>query len=261
MRIAPAIVVLLAFALALAPASAHAVGYATSENFHVYAPTDELAQEVLATAERLREELAEKLLDGPLPPGVGRTTIHVSFGEESSGMFWAIDSPERTFHKLWITLARGESATPALAHELSHMCLASRYPQRVALWVEEGLASQADDEARKQIRARTIDWYRRTGNWPHLPSVLQLRSVATQDQASYAVAASVTEYLLTRNDLPVLLQFALDGKRQGWDRALRQHYGMSGVRELESKWQSWVIAGDGLSANRPSLQPPSRTAR
>ena len=106
---------LLGLLLALTPATAGATGYATSENFHVYAPTDELADEVLATSERLREELAEKWFDGPLPPGVGRTTIHVSVGEQSSGLFWAIDTPERTFHKLWVTLVEGEPATDALA--------------------------------------------------------------------------------------------------------------------------------------------------
>ncbi len=254
-------ILIMGLCVALLPSSARAAGLATNDNFHVIAPTDELAREVLATAERLRDELAQQWLGETLPPGIGRTILHVSVGDESSGLFWAIDHPDRTFHQLWITLRRGEPTENVLGHELTHMVLATRYPQRLALWVEEGIASQADDEERKQIRAQTISWYRRTGNWPHMGGVLRLPSIAAQDQANYAVAASLTEYLLSRDDKRTLLSFAVEGKRHGWDRALAKHYGLSGVGELQSKWQKWVSAGDDLSANRATIEERTRTTR
>jgi hypothetical protein len=59
----------------------------------------------------------------------------------------------------------------------------------------------------------------------------------------------VVEFLLTREDKATLLRFARSSKANGWDEALRMHYQIAGVGELESQWKTWAAQQAG-AANR-----------
>jgi len=73
-------------------------------------------------AERFRRDIAREWLERELPPSVGRTIIHVEFsGAEDSGLTWAIDSPGRQYHKLWLGISSPETLDPLLAHEIAHI--------------------------------------------------------------------------------------------------------------------------------------------
>jgi hypothetical protein len=120
------------------------------------------------------------------------------------------------------------------------MILHSRYPGQIAPWIDEGIACLYNDRDSKNIANDVIDWYRETGNWPSVISVMEDDRIARWDQASYAVSTSVVEFLLTRGDKAQLLAFAIDGQKQGWDAALRTHYKIAAVSELERSWRAWI---------------------
>ena len=68
MRIHHRSILVIGLGIALVQLSARAAGLATNDNFHVIAPTDDVAREVLETAESLRDELAQQWLGETLPP-------------------------------------------------------------------------------------------------------------------------------------------------------------------------------------------------
>lgn len=230
-----------AFAGALIASVAQGAGFAHNDNFIVLAPDQALAEEVLDRAEDFRALVAQEWLDEELPPSVGRAVIHVSLSDwEDSGLTWAIDCPERKYHKLWVKGTRDQVLGSTLRHEIVHMVLVTRFPDQLPVWAEEGAASSVDDPQRIGTRRRIIDWYARTGNWPGLAAILDARSIVGRDQANYSVAASLTEYLLSHGDRAKFLRFAIAGKKDGWDNALQKHYGIPSVRHLQTAWQAWA---------------------
>lgn len=215
--------------LALLATTARAAGFSRSDNFIVLAADATLADEALARAEQYRREIAQEWLGEELPPSVGQTVLHVAIDGDDSAHTWVIDDPRRKYHRVWVHGSREQVLGSTLQHEIAHVVLATQYPG-LARWVSEGIASTYDDPARVAIRERILEWYVETGNWPPLGRILSASAVRAGDQESYAVAASLVEYLLTRGDRAKLL--ACGG-------AVEKHYGLS-VRQLESGWREWV---------------------
>jgi hypothetical protein len=214
---------------------------AQNANFVVSAPTQDLADEMLARAEALRDEIAVTWLGAKLPPSVGPTVIRLTLSEsEDKGLTWVGDRPDRLSHLMWLTTSRERALGSTLAHEMTHAVLATRYPGQIPAWCNEGIASQCDDEARIDARRQIVAWYAQTGNWPSLLETLAAKKIAPTDQSQYAVAASLAEFLLTQQDRAELLAFGLAGDKLGWDAAVRKHYGLASVRELETQWRAWA---------------------
>ena len=244
------------------PSMVAAAGFVHNENFMVLAADEQLAEEVLARADQFRREVALQWLGKPLPANVGPAIINVVLSDtEDRGLTWPIDNPKRKYHKVWLTTSRERATGSTLRHEICHVVLATRFPQRLPEWAEEGAASLSDDEARIKSRRSTIDWYADTGNWPALIDVLERETITADDQASYSVAASVTGYLLSRGDKATFLVFAAEGKQTGWDEALRTHYGLGSVGELQVAWQTWASGASRITAELSSIdsgRPPTR---
>jgi hypothetical protein len=236
---------LLAAFVCVAPAlfstAAAAAEFARNANFVVLADDAELAREMLNRAEQDRRAIAEEWLGAPLPDGIGAAMINVRISAtEDSGLTWATDSDSpRRYHRVWVTTSR-QTARAVLKHELAHVVLATALPERLSPWADEGAASLYDDPQRQAQRRRMLDWYVRSGNWPRLIHVLNEETITADELASYAVAASLTEFLLERGDRATFLRFAAAGRRLGWDTALSSHYRINGVDELQQAWQAWL---------------------
>jgi len=225
-----------------------AAGFVHSPNFIVLTPpvpsqeaADVFAKAVLERAEVLRRQIAIEWLGQELPPSIGQVMLNVNFSNQpDNGLTWAKDNPDRKFHALFIETSPGQLPQGLLAHEMAHCILATKYPPpgRLPAWLEEGIASQYDDENRQQIRQRIVGWYVTTGQWPRLASVLAAQRVHSDDQEAYTLAATVTQLLLERGDRQKLLQFGERVGQLGMDRALHQSYGIANTAELELLWQA-----------------------
>jgi len=180
-------------------------------------------------------------LGSQLPAGLGRTLITVQLSEtKDEGLFWENDHPDRKFHKVWLTTSPDRVSGASLAHEVTHCVLATRYRMSLPAWCHEGCASQADGPDRTAQRRDILQWYARTKNWPDLAKVLDAETITPNEQAVYASAAALVEFLLAQNDRATLLTFAHEGAKIGWDRALQTHYQISSVGGLETAWQQWL---------------------
>jgi hypothetical protein len=236
-----------------APSTLFAVGFAHDPTFIVYAPDQALADQVLAKAEEFRKAEAKNLLGTELEPTAGRTIITVQVSAtEDNGFTWPIDDPARKFHNMWLTTSRERAAGGTLRHEIRHVVLNTHFRDRLPPWIEEGLASRSDDGRRQRIWRDTAAAFSQSG-WPDIQSVVDTRSIHSTDQATYGASTSLVNYLLTRGDMSKLLQFAVTGKKSGWDSALEQCYGIRNLRELESQWHAWV-------AQEGSPREPARAA-
>lgn len=236
-------------------ATATAAGFEHDENFTVLAEDENLASDVLASANRFRQQVASQWLGFELPPSVGETVIHVTLSDdEDRGLTWAIDSPNRSMHKIWLTTSRDRANGSTLQHEIAHIVLATRYPQRLPAWVDEGIAGTYDEQDRIHLRRQIIQWYADTGNWPALEGIFQMPTILNTDKKAYSVAASVTEFLLTRGDRPNFVEFAAAGQQAGWDRALQDFYRIESVAALQQAWQAWASGAEPTVAGASSVR-------
>jgi hypothetical protein len=233
-----------------------AAGFAMSDNFTIFTPAyptqqdaEAYAHEVLQSAETWRSEIAKQWLGEELPPGVGQTTVNVSFSEEQdSGLTWAKDNPRRKYHTLYLTTTPDRALGSTLAHEMVHVVLATRFPhpQRLAAWIEEGIASSYDDGPRQATRQRILAWIVKTENWPDVAELLISPNMASRDKTAYATASSLTAFLLSRGDKLTLLEFGQYANKAGWDAALSKYYRIRSTADLQRSWQQWVHQSPSL---------------
>ncbi len=223
------------------PCVADAAGVAASQDFNVLASDQALAEAVLAQAEVFRREIAKEWLGQELSRGAGPAMITVVESQgEDSGLTWPIDDPKRKFHKVWLRTSEERALGSTLRHEITHVVLATQFPNHLPAWVEEGIASLSDDPERLEIRRRMLGRHLLSRDGPHLNAMFEAPTVPTSHRSTYSLAASVVEYLLTRADKATLLRFAVTGRDQGWDRAVQEHYGFRTVSDLETAWHAWV---------------------
>ena len=171
---------------------------------------------MLRSAEAWRSEIARQWLGEELPPSVGQTTVNVSFSEQrDAGITWAKDDPRRKYHTLYLTTSPDRALGSTLAHEMVHVVLATRFPhpRRLPAWLEEGIASSYDDGPRQATRQQILAWMAKTGNWFDVESIFNSQNIAGQDKQAYAVASSLTQFLLTRGDQRTLLEFGQQARR------------------------------------------------
>ena len=241
----------LSLAVVVAAASqVAAAGFVHSPNFIILTPpkpSEEaaaaFAKRLLAKAEQYRKEIALEWLGEELPPSIGQVMINVRFtADGDSGLTWAKDHAERNFHAMYLATAPEHLPEGLLAHEMAHCILATKfpYPRRLPAWLDEGIASRYDDAERVAIRQRITAWYVTSGQWPRLAGVLAAEKVHSDDQAAYTLAATLTQYLLSRGDKRLLLRFGQLTQDVGLDRALVECYGIKNASELESQWRAWI---------------------
>jgi hypothetical protein len=88
---------------------------------------------------------------------------------------------------------------------------------------------------------------------------LKTRTIPSTRKDIYAVASSLTEYLVQLRDRKTLLEFGASASAKGHDAALQQHYGIADIGRLQIAWQQWAAAS--LSRTADSRRPSTTTAR
>lgn len=217
-------------------------GVARSANFLVFAPPgDALAEQVLHSAERLRCEIALDWFGAELPAAERRTIIQVrpSYSEDE-GLTMLTGDHAESRHRVWLTTQPRRARGTTLAHELTHVLMHSRFPHGMPAWANEGAASLQDDADRHARRRDLLSQFVCTGHWPSLQRLLGAPAITPTDERAYAVATSLTRFLLTQADRATFLNFVAAGQQVGWDAALRRHYAIDTTAELQRHWQQWV---------------------
>ena len=222
-------------------------------NFIVEAPTDAIARQVGLAAEAYRKQLAIQWLGRPMPRWYRPCLVRVKVGPIGAGgaTTFAFDRGRTGRMEVfgWRMTIQGpldRILDSVLPHEISHTILACHFRRPLPRWADEGAATLAEDESEKQRQQRRALQALRSSRRIPLHTLLSLTEYPSNMEnvlTLYAEGYMLAEYLVQKGGRTRYLAFLEDGHRRGWDDAIRRHYGLGGVSELESRWSRWVLAG------------------
>jgi len=231
---------------------------ATSAHFRVHHHDAELAEQVLAIAERTREAVAGKWLGRPLPawPLVCDIYVHPSASAYSQATGAPSDSPghssigaERTdatrLHSLRVDV-RADHAhmlSAVLPHEVTHVVLAGQAgPQPLPRWADEGMAVLSETYERIGRHLTPLGQFYAEGRAFSVIELLTLNDYPEPGRmgAFYGQSACLVQYLSELRGPAEVIEFLKTLARVGPEEALRQHYGLTAA-ELDQRLRRFIL--------------------
>jgi hypothetical protein len=130
-----------------------------------------------------------------------------------------------------------------LPHEATHVVLAGQFGRGpLPHWADEGmavltepaekLAQHRGNLARCRGELFAVRELMQLQDWPHPRRI----------SAFYAQSVSLVDYLCGLRDARTFTQFLRDGLREGYEPALRRHYGIQSFADLQGRWGEHVAA-------------------
>jgi hypothetical protein len=245
----------------LAAAVSSVAATVRSPNFVVTASTADIAREVAQAAEENRSRLAVEWLGYELPRWAAPCDVQVKVGHHGAGgvtTFNFVRSGDGETHVVgWKMSVQGSLERvldSVIPHEVSHTIFACHFRRALPRWADEGAATLAEHESEKQRQVATLNQVLKGGRRIPLKSLVKIKEYPRDMQdvmTLYAEGYSLAECLVQLGGKRKYLAFLADAETSGWDAAIRKHYDLHGVDELEQKWTGWVLAGS------PALEPAS----
>ncbi len=240
-------------------------------NFIAYAADAGLAKEVAMTAEQWRVRLAKEWLGHELPPWKAPCPITVKVGQIGAGgaTTFNFDRGEVFGWRMNVQGTRERILDSVVPHEVSHTIFASHFRRPLPRWADEGAATLAEHESEQRRQELTLKQVWDTAHKIPLGSLLGMTEYPTEMRdvmTLYAEGYSLANFLEQVGGKARFLAFIDDAERTDWDAAIRKHYSLGGVSELDKKWASWVVAGsppvrrDGAVIAAAEPRPAARTA-
>ncbi len=210
-----------------------------TRNFVVEAPSDEVARQVGAAAERHRRALAREWLGKELPDWAEPCAlkVSVSLGGSGGATTFHFDQGRVLSQQMRVEGTLDRLLVSVLPHEVAHTVFANDFGRPVPRWADEGGAVLGEDpreRARHEKAMRQL--LGKEGRLIPLRRLLALRDYPPDVMALYVQGYSLTRFLVARRGRPTFLAFLKDGSDGDWDRALNAHYGYKKVEELERAW-------------------------
>jgi hypothetical protein len=220
-------------------------------NFVAHAPDASVAKKVALTAEYFRKILAVEWTGSELPQWGQPCPIQVTVGTmgASGSTTFTFDGGE--VHS-WDMRVRGSLERildSVIPHEVCHTIFATKFRRPLPRWADEGAATLVEHPSE---RLRQVDLLARVfgrGQQMPLKTLFEIREYPSSPDSLYTLYAegySLAEFLVLKTGAEgkrVYLDFLGSALADGWDNALKEHYGYKSVRELEVDWGKWVIAG------------------
>jgi hypothetical protein len=246
----PVFACLISLGLVAAAAAADAPG-----NVVVHGASTARADEIAAFAERIRDEVFQRLL-GIERPGrwAARCAIHVHATPDS--FTDAVGSPpagsrgatsidfagDAVASRRIDVMGDGPDVIPdALAHEIVHVALADHFvhapPPR---WADEGLAVLFDDSEKQGGHEEDFRAAAGQGVAFSTADLLALEDLPTgtrRQQVFYGQSAALVRWLINRRDAATLIRFIDDLETIGLEDAIERHYDLDSIASLESAWK------------------------
>ena len=250
-----------------------------TRNFVVEAATQPIAQRIGEWAEYYRKEKAILWLGKEMPTW-GQPCplkVTVTYGGSGGATSFAFDRGSILSIEMHIEGTLERLVASVLPHEVTHTVFAYHFRQPVPRWADEGGSVLSEDDTE---RARHDKLVREILNAPGraipLRRLFALTEYPRDVMVLYAEGSSVTNFLVARSNRAAFLNFIADGLRQGWDVAVKGHYGFSNVEDLERTWvrslsqprpaETTLTSGNGngdttrMTASRPTTRqtlPPT----
>ena len=130
-----------------------------------------------------------------------------------------------------------------LPHEATHVVLAGNFgTHQVPRWADEGMAVLTEPLEKIEQHRRNLAKAQRDGLLFGVKDLMDLQNYpdGSRIAAFYAESVILCEFLTTQRGPETMTAFLRDGLDQGYESALRKHYGWT-FRELRSNWDRQVL--------------------
>lgn len=174
-------------------------------------------------------------------------------GAQTSGSSLVRFDGDRVATRKVDVLVDGKGEVSALAHELTHVVLADRFgTRRPPRWLDEGIATLADTAAKQSLHERDCRRAIDGGSALRLVDLLPLEEFtsAAQVPAFYGQSLSLVRFLAERGEPAKIVDFAEAAMVEGYDRALKEYYGIDDVAALESRWREYAASRQEAPADQ-----------
>jgi hypothetical protein len=177
-------------------------------------------------------EYSERTRQNPAYPGHSRIEL-----DERNGRV-----VNREMHLRCDNLGMLEAILP---HETTHVVLAGNFGNRhVPRWVDEGVAVLT--EPTEKIKQHKLNLTRSLQNRELIPlrDLVQLSNFpeARQITVFYAQSVALVDYLTSLKGSLAFTQFVREALKDGYDVALRKHYGFQTFGEFQDRFTEHVLA-------------------
>ncbi len=217
-------------------------------NFVVDAPTDAIARQVAATAERCRDEVARQWLGHTLPNWYEPCRVTVKVGQIGAGgaTTFAFDRGHVFGWRMNVQGSLERILDSVIPHEVTHTILACHFRRPLPRWADEGAATLVEHESERNRQTLMLKQVFNTRRRIPLARLLVIKEYPADMQdvlTLYAQGYSLVDFLVQRGGRARYLAFLEEAHKRGWDVALQTHYKLKNVSTLEKEWEGWVIAG------------------
>jgi len=226
--------------------TATAAGYRTA-NFIVDAPTDSLARRIGDAAEQYRHTLAVEWLGSPLPrwsrpcPITAQVAPHLGAGGATSFVF---DRGEVFNWTMTIQGSEERILDSVLPHEVTHTVFASHFRRPLPRWADEGACTTVEHPVERARQHRLLIEFLTTGRGIAFPEMFAMREYPADVLPLYSQGYSLARYLIDRGGRRKYVTFVAEGLAgDNWSAALRRHYGVPDVAQMQTVWLDWVKQG------------------
>ena len=136
--------------------------------------------------------------------------------------------------------------TNALPHELTHVLLRDRFSSAtLPRWADEGMAMLADPEEKQGRHLHDLRIAIINSTEFSASDLLTMHDYPRSDrrQAFYGQSAFLTKLLVAKKTPQHFVAFLERANAVGYDKALRDCYGLDGMARLDRQWRSELYAG------------------
>lgn len=229
-----------------------------SANFRCYCQlTDTDARQLAECCEMWRSRLRKTwLTDAKDEPWSLKCDVHVHPHREAYNRALnrandtSVGSTMMNFDQGRVVLRRIDVRTDAsdwsnaaLPHELTHVVLAERFGgQALPRWADEGIAmlSESAEKHRERLTNLQETLVRRpTFRMADLVRAERMPQPHLRD-AFYGQSVALTSLLIRKSTPAQFADFIEESQRLGIDHALKEHYQLDGVADLQREWDQWT---------------------
>lgn len=219
-----------------------------TRNFIVTAPSPEIAEKCGKAAEHFRKALAIEWLGEEMPPWYKPCTLRVKVGQIGAGgaTTFAFDRGEVFGWRMNVQGSLERILDSVIPHEVSHTVFASHFRRPLPRWADEGAATLIEHESERRRQSMLLKQVWDTPGRIPLKKLLSMKEYPSDMRhvlTLYAEGHSLADFLVQAGGKTRYLEFLDTAHKHGWDRAIAEHYNLKGVNDLESRWDSWVMAG------------------
>lgn len=227
-------------------------GQYETPNFIVYAQNQQVAAKVAQYAEKWRKQKAIDWLGYEMPTWGKKCPLKVEVTPAgSSGETKFVFHPENGSildQDMEVAGSLERILESVLPHEITHTVFAYRFRRALPRWADEGGSVLSEDGPERakhdQLILNTLIKGNKAYRLRNLFTIMIYPRNLEDVNVLYAEGYSVVRYLVESSSKVDFLNFLGDAMKPniGWDGALKKHYQVSSVEELEGKWLKWIHA-------------------